>query len=129
MPSQSLLANETLWGIVNALFRLAASLFLHRLFPLGACRISTSILAIVSTLHGLATFLEVFLICHPISAGWDLSMTGDCGNQVSSFLILEIIGLLIDVVLLIIPPLIIRHLQMSFLQKLHLSGLFLAGSL
>ena len=69
------------------------------------------------------------MICRPIAAGWDPSITGSCGNQIVSFLVLEIVGLLIDLTLLIIliPIFAIKSLQLPSREKLKLIGVFSVG--
>ena len=128
MIFQSLLANETLWGIANALLRAAASIFIRRIFIVPVLiRRLTHVLAIISTLHGLATFLEALLICRPISAGWENSVSGRCGHQTASFLALEIIGLVLDFTILVIPLFPIKRLNLPSRQRLQLMGLFSVG--
>ena len=86
------------------------------------------ILLIISILHVLAVLLEAFLICRPLSAGWDQSATGSCGNQADSYLILEIVGLVIDLGLLIAPLYSISRIHMQLRQRFQLCGLFSVGS-
>ena len=128
MCPKSLLANETLWGIVNALYRAATSLSVKRVFDrFRSSKIFAYLLLFASALHGLAILLEALLICRPISAGWSQNPTGSCGHQVVSFLVLEIIGLVIDVGLLVLPVYCIRLLQLSSRRKLRIYGVFSAG--
>ena len=47
--------------------------------------------------------LELFLICRPFSRQWDPDVTGACGNQKVSFIVIESLGLLLDVSILIMP--------------------------
>ena len=95
----------------------------------AAIRNATNTLALTSMLHDFATFLEAFLICHPISAGWDPSVNRNCGDQVASYLALETIGLLIDCAIFIIPIMRVSKIQMSLRRKLRMIGLLSIVSL
>ena len=82
---------------------------------------------LLSILQTFAVFLEAFLICHPLSAGWDQSVGGTCGNQVASYLALEAIGLLIDVMILILPLGAIWQLQLKTGPKVKIISVFSLG--
>lgn len=61
------------------------------------------ILILQSVSYGLVFMLNILLICRPTAAGWDVNMTGTCGNQIISYILLDTIGLLTDVAILATP--------------------------
>jgi hypothetical protein len=102
---QSLLISEALWTVSGALLRVSACLSIkdsggdhyQRTKPVLYFTISCS------ALHGCVCVLELFLICRPFSRQWDPDVTGACGNQKFSFIIIESFGLLLDISILIMP--------------------------
>ncbi|KAF2661058.1 hypothetical protein K491DRAFT_754255 [Lophiostoma macrostomum CBS 122681] len=115
--AKSLLVSEALWTLANTSIRVSALLSISRLF---GCMMHTSVWGIsflVTTLHGLASVLEIFLICRPFSAQWDVDATGACGNQEASFLVIEIIGLGLDLIMMIYPTISVLGLPISRKKK------------
>ncbi len=55
--------------------------------------------------YGLAILLDIFLIRRPVEAAWDTSIHSERGNQVLSYFLLKVFGLLIDLAILATPPL------------------------
>ena len=123
-----MLANETLWALVNALIRVSLLLLILRLFESRArVRYMANFMLLLSILQGLTVFLEAFLICRPLSAGWDQSIEGACGNQIASYLALESIGLVIDLVILILPLGMIWQSELKTETKMKMIGIFSLG--
>lgn len=76
-----------------------------------------SAMAVLSCLHAMASVLEIFLICRPFAAQWDPRILGLCGDQVVSFVTLEVIGLLLDLGILLLPVHTIFYLNARQSQK------------
>lgn len=93
-----------------------------------ARRIALSLL-VLSILYGLVVLLEVFLICRPMAVDWDAHVDGTCGDQIVSYLVLEVLGLLLDFIILMVPPLCIWKLQMPFGIKMPFIIVFSIGVL
>jgi hypothetical protein len=53
--------------------------------------------------HGIVSILEICLICRPLAAQWDPNVGGACGNQIASFVTIEVLGLALDVAILVLP--------------------------
>ncbi|KAL2047342.1 hypothetical protein N7G274_001363 [Stereocaulon virgatum] len=126
---RSLLANETLWGLANSLLRISALLSIKAMFcplPDGRERMGNGLI-VATALHGIAVVLEVFLICRPIAAAWDNNFAGMCGDQIVSYVVLEILGLLIDLVILVLPVWSLAKLEYSLRRKAGLSFVFSGG--
>lgn len=131
--SESLWANEALWALVNTLLRLSVILSTMRIFPYPAFGSAeswarfNSALIIISILYAISILLELFLICRPLAAVWDPNSNGSCGNELLAYVILESCGLVLDLVLVVVPILQIRLLQMSSKRKRQVGSVFSLG--
>lgn len=125
------MANEILWTLVNCLIRCVAAVLIAAAFRSSTVvRRSAQALLASIIIHGLATVLATCLICHPVAAAWDNDLSGTCGDQVLLYIIIELIGVLLDVLILILPiPTIWWKLQMAWKEKVVLSVLFSIGCL
>jgi hypothetical protein len=114
MLLKSLLTHEELWTLVNMLNRLSALITFRKMFALDrSYKIIIYSAILLSTLHGVSALLLGALVCRPLNAAWDPNVEGICIDQIASFIAVEAAGLLIDIVILIIPPLKILQLNMS----------------
>lgn len=75
----------------------------------------------LSVLYGLVIILEIFLICRPMAVDWNASINGKCGNQIVSYVVLEILGLLLDFIIIMIPIPIIWSLRMNRAKRFGIS--------
>ena len=117
-----------LWCIVNTLLRVSISLNLLAMFGRAPRRrfIYLALLAL-SILYGLAAFLEVIFICQPLSAAWNPNV--NCENEVLAYVVLESIGLLIDLAFILAPFEVPWMVRLRLRQKLLLSIPFSIGGL
>lgn len=108
-----------------------AVLFIERVFGvLRKLKFIARSLLVLSILYGLVVFLEVFLICHPMAVDWSASVRGTCGNQILSYLVLEVVGLVLDFAIIAVPIPIIWSLDfMTLPRKMSVSMVFLVGVL
>jgi len=82
---------------------------------------------VLCILYGLVVLLEFFLICRLMAVDWDAHVEGACGDQVLSYLVHEILGFLIDLVILILPLPFIWGLKMATATKVHVTVVFSVG--
>ena len=75
-----------------------------------------------------ASLLAASLICHPIAAAWDSSITGTCANQVVSYVLIEILGAFIDLVIVVLPAALLRIVHMSVKDKIKAVCILSAGA-
>lgn len=107
-----------LWALVNTFIRLSAVLLLHRIFShIEAIRYVTIALVILSLLYGLAALLTTVLLCRPIQAAWDTEAEGVCGDQYAAYAWLECSGLVIDLLILLTPPIPVWGLNTALKRK------------
>lgn len=131
MYRQSLLVNQTLWGVVNTLIRTSAILLFKKTFGSvsESARLIAHLLLFLSILYGLVVFLEVFLICRPMAVDWNTYVNGTCGNQTTSYLVLEVFGLLFDFTIAGVSIPYIWGMQMARAKKILFQTLFSISAL
>lgn len=95
---------------------------------MGVKWIARSVL-VLSILYGLVVILEVFLICRPLAVDWNPHVHGKCADQIVSYLVLEIIGLLIDFTILVTPLPLILRLDIDWRRKMSIVAMFSMGAL
>ncbi|KAI8952092.1 hypothetical protein F4801DRAFT_541877 [Xylaria longipes] len=118
LVAKSLLINEILWGIVSTFLRIGAILFIRKIFSVvRSLRVVTTILLVVSVAYAIAVIASSLAICHPISASWDPTVIGRCGNQVVAYLCLEIISAILDLVIVIAPLPHVMRLTLAPIRK------------
>ena len=128
--TKSLMANEVLWALTNALIRLSALSLIGRISKTArSALILTYLLMTLTTILGLVVPVVSLLICRPVTAAWDSEISGQCGNQIIAYVSLESSGALIDVAIMVFGPIMICRLQMAFLRKLVLSVVMSLGVL
>ncbi len=116
--------------MVNTLVRISAILAIKNVFRHSTkVKLITRLLLVLSILYGLVVFLEVFLICRPMAVDWDAHVDGTCGNQIVSYLVLEGLGLLLDLTIAAVPIPFIWRLKMKLARKISITSMFLIGSL
>lgn len=128
--AKSLLTNEILWGIVNTMMRLGPIGLTYRIFRPHPSSFWIMLLCTISSIaYAAALIVTPLVICTPISASWDNTVPGNCGDQNTAFLVLEILGLSIDLVLIIWPIPLILGVHLSLRTTLQLITVFSVGSL
>ena len=123
------MANEILWTLINSIIRVIGILLIDRLLGNFRANLTSFVLILLSISLGLATILDVFLICHPVTDSFDDSSGGECGNQVISYVILEGFGALIDFVILSLPIPSILTLPIGWRKKMFYSSMISTGIL
>jgi hypothetical protein len=86
----------------------------------------------VGTLSVMWLLIMVFSVtfeCKPIQANFDASVPGKCLNNQSGFLISELLNMLLDIALLIIPIPTLWGLRIALRERVALIGIFMTGGL
>lgn len=83
-------------------------------------RYTAVMIIFLSAALAIASIIQIFLICQPFAAQWDPHILGTCGDQVTSFLIIETIGLLLDVGIFTLPPVIMTRLKTPTKMKVQI---------
>ncbi|KAL2056335.1 hypothetical protein ABVK25_003358 [Lepraria finkii] len=76
---------------------------------------------------GFGVIFSSIFQCSPVSYAWTMSPPGHCINLLAFYRWLSLPNLLADVIMLLMPVNMIWKLQVTFRQKLALSGVFLMG--
>ena len=87
------------------------------------------VLIVLSVLYGLVVFLEAFLICRPMAVDWNAHVDGTCGDQIVSYLVLEVLGLLLDFTIAAVSIPYLWALQMALAKKCLTQLMFSIGAL
>jgi hypothetical protein len=64
-----------------------------------------------------------------MAAQWDPNVQGLCGNQIASFVALEVLGMVLDLALLFVPSYVVAKLQLNRRKKAGIIVLFNTGAL
>jgi hypothetical protein len=107
-------------------------LFLYlRLSPQRWFRILVWCTVAVVVTYALVYDLVSIFGCKPIAATWDLRLApgSTCLDQLTKYMALSILNIIIDVFELALPIPVIAPLQMSKRQKITVCGLFATGGL
>ena len=115
--------------MVNNFIRISAIILSKKIFSIETLRWIWRLLLILSVLYGLVIILEIFLICRPMAVDWNASINGKCGNQIASYVVLEILGLLLDFIIIMTPILMIWLLCMDRALRFKISIIFSIGIL
>lgn len=86
-------------------------------------------LIVLSVLYGLVVFSEVFLICRPMAVDWNAHVDGSCSDQIVSYLVLEVLGLLLDLTIAAVSIPYLWALQMALAKKFLTQLMFSIGAL
>lgn len=109
---------------------MSAVLFIERIFGSSErTKFIARSLLVLSILYGLVVFLEVFLICRPMAVDWNAFVRGTCGDQIVSYLVLEVLGLLLDFTIFAVPIPPIWRLAIPVPSKVSNSIVFSIGVL
>ena len=117
--------------MVNALIRTSAILLFKKTFGsvIGSAGLIAHLLLVSSILYGLVVFLEVFLICRPMAVDWNTRVNGTCGNQIVSYLVLEVFGLLFDFTIAAVTIPYIWRLPMARASQIKIQTVFSISAL
>ncbi|KAI9706746.1 MAG: hypothetical protein M1820_004716 [Bogoriella megaspora] len=128
--AKSLFANELLWGFIHTLLRCSACRFNLRVVGIERRYGTAIVISIaISIVHWFVTLMVSLLICKPARKAWKPTLSGRCGSEILSYVWLESAGLLIDVIVVIVPLVGLRNVQISRKRKLRILGLFAIGLL
>ena len=116
--------------MVNTLIRTNAILLFKKIFePVRSARIVAQLLLVLSLLYGLVVFLEVFLICRPMAVDWNAHVDGTCGDQILSYLVLEVLSLLFDLTIAAVSIPYLWALRMPLAKKVFTQIILSIGAL
>lgn len=121
-------AGEIVYTVGFTLVKLSIIALYRQLFPTRLMLVSTTILAILVTMWGIALVLVSIFSCNPIRGFWDHSIPSQCINSQWFFIGNSIPNILTDAVLLCLPMRDIWRIQLDRQSKVAVSVLFALGS-
>lgn len=96
-------------------------------YPKRVVRHTAIGIMILSTALATVSIIQIFLICQPFAAQWDPHILGTCGDQVTSFLVIETAGLLLDIGIFALPPVMLAGLRIPTKTKVQLGVILNIG--
>ena len=122
----------TFYGMSIMLTKLSILCF-YLNFVLAHPRIRITIYAVmvIVVLFSVVVSFEWIYACQPLAKYWDLTITeGSCVNINKFAIFSSVMNVTTDVIILILPATILRHLQSrSFREKLAVTGTLMTGGL
>ncbi|MCJ1279146.1 hypothetical protein MMC21_006970 [Puttea exsequens] len=126
--------SQQLWYTVGTLqctglllTKISVLMLFHRIFIIPVFRLLLKIIGVVMLLWWVGTILADTLICIPIAANWDPTISAHCGNKQSLAIVPPIPWIVTDLIILLMPLPMVWKLQLPRLQKVGLACLFLLG--
>lgn len=126
---QCLYSQLLIYVIAIVLSKLAILLFYLRIFPSPNFRLSVYVLAILVISWALGVEISTIFQCTPISYTWARNPPGRCINLLGFYRWASLPNILSDIIILLLPVHRVWKLQVTFKQKMALSGVFLMGGL
>ncbi|MCJ1266488.1 hypothetical protein MMC22_006373 [Lobaria immixta] len=121
---------KLLWGPANSCVKLSILDLYTKIFPNPVFRRMCYFTIALTICYFLSFLLGVFLLCRPVSYGWDKSIPeGSCANENLAYLLFGITNLIIDALVLILPMPMLWRLHLPLSKKIGLAGMFGLGLL
>ncbi|KAL2146434.1 hypothetical protein VTI28DRAFT_3903 [Corynascus sepedonium] len=122
-----LVAYELIFATSIGTIKLSVLFFYLRVFVNRGLRMVVKATLVFVMLWNIGNILQVFLICRPFAKTYSLTVEGECGDQVASFIAIGAFNLISDLIILTLPLPTVWSLKMSTPAKLGLTGVFLIG--
>ncbi|KAL2169101.1 hypothetical protein VTG60DRAFT_6428 [Thermothelomyces hinnuleus] len=122
-----LVAYELIFSTAIGTIKVSVLLFYLRVFVNRGLRMATKAALVFVMLWNIGNILQVFLICRPFAKTYSLTVEGECGDQVASFIAIGAFNVISDVIILTLPLPTVWSLKTSTPTKLGLTGVFLVG--
>ncbi|KAF2087340.1 hypothetical protein K490DRAFT_23683, partial [Saccharata proteae CBS 121410] len=125
---QACYATMVIYGPAAFATRCAILLFLTRIFSpfTRYCRWIYVAIGLMGFYYALMVILKAF-ICRPVAKFWDPSIEGSCFNQRSLILTDNVISLVADIIVLLIPCPLVNFLKIDRMAKIRIGTVFGAG--
>ncbi|KAJ3547138.1 hypothetical protein NM208_g1662 [Fusarium decemcellulare] len=128
--NQTVYATMVNYGPTVFAIKAAILLFLARIFSPYKTYVKWiyGFLGVMAIYYVVMLFLKMF-ICRPISMFWGATTDGECFNQRLLILIDNIISLISDIVVLLLPCPLTKKLQVGLMAKLKIGAVFGVGGI
>lgn len=121
------LAGQILWALSIGLTKLSILVLYSKVFTVRSFTVASKCILVLVGLWSCATILTGIFICQPVAMNWDLTLTGHCGVQTTSYKITAGINIFTDVSIMLLPMPYLAKLQLPVREKLFLMGTFGVG--
>ncbi|KAI1074393.1 hypothetical protein F5B20DRAFT_438513 [Whalleya microplaca] len=125
---QAQYAHQFLYAASLSLAKISIILMLMRMFYIRRFQVAAlGVMAFSIAWMSLVMMIEL-LICHPISMVWDSNTPGGrCGDQVSAYLSVGIVGIINEFFILVLPLPMIWKLQMGKRYQIAIACIYIVG--
>lgn len=128
--SQAFLGVQILYYSTSAAFKTSLILLYYRLFSIArGFRYALAVAECIVASYFLACLFVAIFGCQPVSYYWDKTIPGRCVDLTQFYRWNGVANLLIDFMILSLTLPMVWRLQITFRQKITLSGMFLLGTL
>lgn len=119
---------QSFYVLVLALIKISLIYFYLEIFTSRQFRISAYVILVYITINSLIIFFLTIFSCYPVSAFWDRDKKGTCLNVQALAYANSGSAIVQDVILLILPLVFLRHLQMERNRKIVVGFMFMIGT-
>lgn len=127
---QLFIAAPVVWGFATTCVKLSILTFYYDIFATPRFRRVVYVMCAIVVALCLATILEPFLLCRPLSYTWTrvtMMTKGTCGDSQKAYLGVAVVNLLVDLAILGLPMPMLWQLQMPFQKKLGITVILALG--
>ncbi|RYO94431.1 hypothetical protein DL766_002779 [Monosporascus sp. MC13-8B] len=118
-----------IYGASVSFIKFSVLAFYDRIFPRNNFKKWRIVLAVCSVIWWiLITFVTIFQ-CNPIRKAWEFELPGECHPYLYLFIAIQVLNIVLDCAILVLPISAVMKLQMSRANKIGVAGIFALGGL
>ncbi|KAI1428589.1 hypothetical protein F5Y12DRAFT_800470 [Xylaria sp. FL1777] len=121
-------ATFILYGASVSFVKFSVLSFYHRIFP-RSFNLWLCILGVGSVLWWILITLVSVFQCNPVQKAWDIEVPGTCIPYLRLFIAIQVLNIVLDSAILILPISAVMKLQMPRLNKVSVAATFALGGL
>ena len=117
------------YGAAVSFVKFSVLLFYNRIFPHNNFKRWLIVLGVASAIWWILITLVSVLQCIPVQKAWDSSLPGQCIPYLELFIAIQVLNIILDVAILVLPISAVSKLQMKRANKISVAGTFALGGL
>ena len=118
-----------LYGASVSFVKFSVLFFYDRIFPRSNFKRWLIILGVCSVAWWILITLVSVFRCTPIALAWDTQLTGSCVPYLELFIAIQVLNIILDSAILVLPISAVAKLQMARSNKISVAGTFALGGL
>lgn len=124
-----LVAYQLVYGTTLLLGKSSYLFFYRRIFVSQRFIKATWILLAIVCAWYIANILQVFFICRPFRANWDITVKAVCGDRPVAYTVVGAVNMITDFAIMVLPIRFVWELQMPTSSKIGVCFIFMIGLL